>query len=410
MKRPLRLEKQQATSMAAAADISFTSRASQHEHERHELQPREYTNHACCTNCVISTALAAILCRRRCDADRVVADFAFFPPSPPTYLLVKREDGSVSQLEWKYRDLERSSLFSRFRQLDGKDGRALCSPLRTSRKEVVPTFFFDYGRRGFCVIYFHANATDCGAMLPTYAAFSSRLGVSVLAVEYSGYGGSTGRPSVANTLADARAAYEEARRLGFDASRIILYGQSVGSGPACYLASRCQVAGVILHSPIASGIRSLTGGGCCSPIYIFKCLDPYNNLKELKRSQAPVFVIHGTADEEIPFQHGQMLHDVARTKYPPFWVHAAGHNNILEIAEDEYFAHIRDFLAFARNHQHELALRKASQPTKKKPKATLCEKCDKANCDDAARRKEEKDSAAAAAAARGHLTSAPSST
>lgn len=318
MKLPLRLEKQQqATSMAAAADISFTSRASQHEHERHELQPREYTNHACCTNCVISTALAAILCRRRCDADRVVADFAFFPPSPPTYLLVKREDGSVSQLEWKYRDLERSSLFSRFRQLDGKDGRALCSPLRTSRKEVVPTFFFDYGRRGFCVIYFHANATDCGAMLPTYAAFSSRLGVSVLAVEYSGYGGSTGRPSVANTLADARAAYEEARRLGFDASRIILYGQSVGSGPACYLASRCQVAGVILHSPIASGIRSLTGGGCCSPIYVFKCLDPYNNLKELKRSQAPVFVIHGTADEEIPFQHGQMLHDVARTKYPP---------------------------------------------------------------------------------------------
>ncbi|KAJ8598737.1 hypothetical protein CTAYLR_010671 [Chrysophaeum taylorii] len=315
-----------------------------------QVQAREYVSHSCCTNCVISTALAAMLCRRRCDADRVIADFAFFPPNPPTYVPQAGEGPRkgplpVRKIDWKYRDLERNPLFARFKQVDGREGRPRCNLLRTSRQELVPSFFFEFrGREDLCVIYFHANATDCGAMLPTYSAFSRRLGVSVLAVEYSGYGGATGRASVANTLADARAAYDEARRLEFPPERIVLYGQSVGSGPACYLAARRKVAGLILHSPIASGIRSLTGGGCCSPVYVYACLDPYNNLAEMKKARCLVLVIHGTADEEIPFAHGKMLHAAAKHPHDPFWVEGAGHNNILETAENDYFRRINRFL------------------------------------------------------------------
>lgn len=341
----------------AARSVSSSEEEASLENVR-QLQPREYVSHSCCTNCVISTALAAMLCRRRCDADRVIANFAFFPPNPPTYATheVSDESGSsvaVSKLEWKYRDLDRNPLFSRFKQVDGREGRPRCVLLRTARKEVVPAFFFEYRDatypgKDLCVLYFHANATDCGAMLPTYSAFSRRLGVSVLAVEYTGYGGSSGKASVTNTLADARAAYEQARRLGFSSDRILVYGQSVGSGPACYLAARAPLAGVVLHSPIASGIRSLTGGGCCSPVYVYACLDPYNNLRELKKANAPVLVIHGTADEEIPFAHGEMLHAVAKHPYQPFWVHGAGHNNILETAEDDYFRRIKDFLNHVR--------------------------------------------------------------
>ena len=65
-----------------------------------------------------------------------------------------------------------------------------------------------------CLLYLHANATDCGAMLPTYAAFSRRLDVHVLAGEYSGYGPATKSATPRNVEADAEALYDEALRLG----------------------------------------------------------------------------------------------------------------------------------------------------------------------------------------------------
>ena len=182
-------------------------------------------------------------------------------------------------------------------------------------------------------------------MLPTYSAFGRRLRVHVLAVEYNGYGGADGSATVRDVEADAAAGYDEALRLGFAPDRVVLYGQSVGSGPACWLASRKPVAGVVLHSPIASGIRALAGGGACSPVHVYACLDPFNNLREVAKIDAPVFVIHGTADEEIPCAHGRMLADRAKISHAPYWVEGAGHNNLLEIAHEDYFLRLADFLA-----------------------------------------------------------------
>ena len=101
----------------------------------------------------------------------------------------------------------------------------------------------------------------------------------------------------------------------------------------------------MLHSPIASGIRALAGGGACSPVHVYACLDPFNNLREVAKIDAPVFVIHGTADEEIPCAHGRMLADRAKISHAPYWVEGAGHNNLLEIANEDYFLRLADFLA-----------------------------------------------------------------
>ncbi|KAK7243664.1 hypothetical protein RIF29_38472 [Crotalaria pallida] len=75
--------------------------------------------------------------------------------------------------------------------------------------------------------------------------------------DYSGYGQSTGKPSGQNTYADIEAAYkclEES--YGAKQEDIILYGQSVGSGPTLDLVARLpQLRAVVLHSPILSGLR-----------------------------------------------------------------------------------------------------------------------------------------------------------
>lgn len=68
---------------------------------------------------------------------------------------------------------------------------------------------------------------------------------------------------------------------------LILYGQSVGSGPSCYLASRRPVRALILHSPILSGLRVITPNRCLC------CCDIFPNVDRMPRMQCPVFVIHG---------------------------------------------------------------------------------------------------------------------
>lgn len=249
-------------------------------------------------------------------------------------------------LTFGYRELAADPAFARFAVCDGSDGRPECRLLADgAARPAAPSFYFARAGAAVIVVYFHANATDCGAMLPAYAAFSARLDVAVLAVEYCGYGPAAGSPTVRNVEANARAAYAEARRRGFPPSRIVLYGQSVGSGPACYIAAREPVRGVALHSPIASGIRALTGGGACSPVRVYACLDPFNNLREVRRIRAPLVVFHGTHDEEIPVAHGRLLHEAAQDSRDPFWVERAGHNNLLEVAGDAYFERLAAFLA-----------------------------------------------------------------
>ena len=310
--------------------------------QSHPVSPAA-EDQGCASNCLISTALAGILCSKRCDVGRVVAEFAFFPPDPPTYA-VPTEDDDIQRIDFNYRELDCDPAYASLRRCDGVSGRCSGRLLTTRRGSRTPCFYFARPGADACLLYLHANATDCGAMLPTYAAFSRRLDVHVLAGEYSGYGPSTKSATPRNVEADAEALYDEALRLGFAADQLILYGQSVGSGPACYLAARRECRGVVLHSPIASGIRALVAPGCCSPVYVYGCLDPFNNAREAKKIRAPVYVVHGTRDDEVPIEHGKIIVKNAPQSYEPFWVVGAGHNDLLEVAGDAFFVRLKAFL------------------------------------------------------------------
>jgi len=70
------------------------------------------------------------------------------------------------------------------------------------------------------------------------------------------YGASSGAPTEPNIYADVDAAWRcMTERYGISAERVILYGQSIGTVPTVDLASRVKVAGVVLHSPLTSGVR-----------------------------------------------------------------------------------------------------------------------------------------------------------
>ena len=116
----------------------------------------------------------------------------------------------------------------------------------------------------FTIIYSHGNATDIGAMFPLQSILTHSLQCNVVSYDYSGYGESGGVAMESNTYTDIDGVYKWTldNICNGDGSRIILYGQSVGSGPCCYLAARVkkpnELGGMILHSPFMSGMRVLT--------------------------------------------------------------------------------------------------------------------------------------------------------
>lgn len=252
----------------------------------------------------------------------VAARFAFFPPEPPTYEVFREGDG-----EGKLRLLGLSPDRNvEVHQLETKVGN-----------RVVATFWRQPNAR-FTLLYSHGNAADIGQMLDLFFELRAHLRVHIMSYDYSGYGASTGKPSEFNTYYDIEAVYECLKKeYGIEEEDLILYGQSVGSGPTLHLAARLQkLRGVVLHSAILSGIRVLC------PVKVTFWFDIFKNIDKIRQVNCHVLVIHGTADEIVDWNHGKRLWELAKEKYNPLWIKGGGHCNLETYPE--YIKHLRKFI------------------------------------------------------------------
>ncbi|VDM67287.1 unnamed protein product [Strongylus vulgaris] len=102
---------------------------------------------------------------------------------------------------------------------------------------------------------------------------------------------------------------------GVPADRIILYGQSIGTVPSVDLASREDVAALILHSPLMSGMRVAFPGTQRT-----WCCDAFPSIEKVPRVKCPTLVIHGTDDEVIDFSHGVSIYERCPASVEPLWV------------------------------------------------------------------------------------------
>jgi len=208
----------------------------------------------------------------------------------------------------------------------------------------IPVLFF-YNKASlsnFVILYSHGNATDLSLMRPYLLELSYTLNVHVFAYEYRGYGPTTGGPNDMEIIYDAMAAYDElTKRMYFNWYQIILYGRSIGSGPTLYLASHPNypVSGVILHSPIASGLR----------IFNFKVEktnrnDLFPNSDLIEHVRAPVFIMHGEMDKEVAVRHGKLLSTKCKSLYNPWWVPEGGHDDLDLKFRRTYFLKLSRYL------------------------------------------------------------------
>ncbi|KVI02486.1 hypothetical protein Ccrd_019260 [Cynara cardunculus var. scolymus] len=263
----------------------------------------------------------------------MAAKFAFFPPNPPSYKLVKD-------------DLTGLLLLSPFPHRENVE----VLKLTTRRGSEIVAIYVRHPMATSTVLYSHGNAADLGQMYELFIELSIRLRVNLMGYDYSGYGQSSGKvgefgkfiakigrkchhlqvhlfhvvqPSENNTYADIEAVYkclEES--YGTKQEDVVLYGQSVGSGPTLDLAVRLpRLRAVVLHSPILSGLRVMY------PVKRTYWFDIYK----------------GTADEVVDFCHGKQLWELSKEKYEPLWIKGGNHCD-LELYP-EYIRHLKKFIS-----------------------------------------------------------------
>ena len=135
-------------------------------------------------------------------------------------------------------------------------------------------------------------------------------GFGLLSLAYRGYGASTGSPSEAALVADGKLAYDWLRRRGFEAQRIVVFGESLGTGVAVQVAAERDVAGVILDSAYTSIADVARGRFPFVPVDLLMS-DTFDSAANIGRVKAPLLMVHGDKDAVVPYALGRSLYDAA---------------------------------------------------------------------------------------------------
>jgi fermentation-respiration switch protein FrsA (DUF1100 family) len=152
------------------------------------------------------------------------------------------------------------------------------------------------------VIYFHGNGGALNLRVDRFQRIVA-AGFGLLALSYRGYGGSTGKPTEAGLIEDARAAYAYAAGRY---PRIALWGESLGTGVAVALAEEKPVTHLILDAPYTSTVDVAANLYWFLPVRLLM-KDQFRSDLRIQQVKAPVLILHGEADTIIPIAYGERL-------------------------------------------------------------------------------------------------------
>jgi uncharacterized protein len=113
-----------------------------------------------------------------------------------------------------------------------------------------------------------------------------------------------------DNIADAIATYDHLIELGMPASKIVAYGESLGSGQAVRLGAARPVAAVVLEAPLTSTIDVARSTYFWLPLGLL-ITDKYNNELNIRLVKAPVLFLHGVQDGVIPVEMGWRVYRAA---------------------------------------------------------------------------------------------------
>jgi fermentation-respiration switch protein FrsA (DUF1100 family) len=176
------------------------------------------------------------------------------------------------------------------------------------------------------ILCLHGNAGHIG----NRASWMTRLhgfGWGVLLLEYRGYGGNPGEPTESGLIEDARAGYAALRGIGIPGNRILLWGDSLGTGVAVRLATEVEVGAVMLESPYTSIVAIGQRRFPFAPV-AWLLRDRFDSIGRIPMVRSPVLVMTGGRDEVVPPEMGRAVF-AAAPEPKVFWLAPdAGHDDL----------------------------------------------------------------------------------
>ena len=202
--------------------------------------------------------------------------------------------------------------------------------------------WFIAGRSSQVLLFFHGNAGNISHRLDSIRNFQD-LGLSVLIIDYRGYGKSTGRTTEKGIYRDADAAWRyliEGR--GIVASNIVIFGRSLGGSVASQLASKNEPLALIVESSFTS-VPDIA-----QDLYPWLPARWLSRLRHATRDyvrdvHCPILVIHSRDDEIIPFRHGEAIFASANEPRTLLTIRGS-HNDAFLLDERVYVEGLRTFL------------------------------------------------------------------
>ena len=238
-------------------------------------------------------------------------DWIIFP-SPYSSYTVDNCNGELIYVPLKFSSLnneeneDKSESDNKVTSKDGND--------KADTPEHIPCMLLRSSSQSLCqkyAIFFHGNAEDINFAYEILNHIRFTLNINVIAPEYPGYGIYPGRPSEEKIFADSLSLYGYLTEiLKISPKNIIVFGRSIGTSPAVYLASKKEMSALILISPLMS-IRHVVKDILGKLIsYTFK--EQFSSITLIEDVKCPILLIHGQNDNLIKYYHATELYNKAK--------------------------------------------------------------------------------------------------
>lgn len=183
------------------------------------------------------------------------------------------------------------------------------------------------------VLYWHGNAGSLSSWGAVATDFTSK-GYDVMIPDYRGFGKSSGKITNEKQLLDDGLAVYRLLTKTWPENRIIVYGRSLGTGVATYVAQSGKPRMLILESPFLN----LTDLASYHYPYLPRLIlskflrYPLRNDQRIGAVACPVYLFHGTKDDIIPFDHSVRLEKLIRSSRRLIRIEGGGHNDLSDFS------------------------------------------------------------------------------
>ena len=180
------------------------------------------------------------------------------------------------------------------------------------------------------LLFFHGNAGSLENRIHKLNKFGE-MKINFLIIAWRGFSGNKGKPSEKGLYEDGQSAIQWLLEKGLNEKDIIIYGESLGTGIATHLSQNKDFAGVILETPFTSMVDAAKTFYPYIPVNLL-LKDKFKNEDKVKNINSPILIMHGEADQIVPFAMGKRIFEVANE--PKFSYFTKHDNHMMEYDEN----------------------------------------------------------------------------